>query len=117
MLKQTSPNELAALTLLDAQALVESGWLQGRFARNAGGAVVDPRDDCAASFCMIGAVCKVTGRDYGDEWGDWPELVPLIAVTGSLIADGLSGWNDAKGRTQAEVVAAFGKAAELVNAQ
>lgn len=72
---------------------------------------VDPKPwgNTATCFCLLGAIGHVMQIDPDDVEGV-PEIIgPLLAVTGDRIAS----WNDAKERTQAEVIAALRKAADL----
>lgn len=99
MLKRTSPNELTALTLLDAQALIERGWCQCALA-NGGG------------VCALGAINQATTgdpykNDFVNNSGAHRALKRVIG------GDSIVKWNNAPERTQAEVIEAFGKAAEL----
>lgn len=107
MLKQTSPNELDALKLLEAQALIERGWCQ-RALHDGNG------------FCALGAINQAITGDYtatgiDEEWGRRGAYLSLAeAVTGNAHdIGGVVNWNNAPERTQAEVVEAFGRAAEI----
>jgi hypothetical protein len=110
--KAASPNELAALKILDAAVLIERGWLQRLYAQDALGRCVNPDEDTAVSFCIIGALSRVNDRPYRD-YHEFPGIGAVAAATGNAIPEGISGWNDAPERTQAEVVAALHRAAEL----
>jgi hypothetical protein len=100
VLKQTSPNELTALTLLDAQEIIERGWCQHALEADGG-------------VCAIGAINKaLTGNAH--IMGEHGPYGALIDAIGSVsIAD----WNNAPKRTKDEVIEAFGRAAELARAQ
>jgi hypothetical protein len=92
--------------LRKAKALIERGWTQGAFARRANGRVIGYESDDASCFCIAGALMRVTPLI-----SDFERLChPLTRATGSPRLDH---WNDAPGRTQAEVLAAFDKAIEL----
>lgn len=41
-------------------------WTTGEYARNHRGIVVSPYDETAASFCLVGAVEKVTGAKLNE---------------------------------------------------
>lgn len=83
--------------LVKARALVERGWVQGRFSRMKRG------KEC---FCAVGAICRAAGEAQACH-----RLGALKAVEDEIPQELLlSQWNDAPGRTQAEVLAAFDKA-------
>jgi hypothetical protein len=90
----------------EARALIERGWCQGWFAKDArGNNCMEYRPE-AVCWCMGGALFKVGAPDAVDLLrrvigGDW---------------DGIADFNDAPGRTQAEVIDAFKRAAELARA-
>lgn len=93
--------------LREARALVERGWTQEAYARNASG---DDLEDVDGEFddtepvcwCMAGAMMKAGLEDEADKF-------VLDAIGERYIPE----WNDAPERTQAEVLAAFDKAIEL----
>jgi hypothetical protein len=78
-----------ATKLREARKLIKRGWTQGEWHRN-------------GCVCSLSALHKTRAPQVADE--------TLRRVIGhrSIIA-----WNDAPGRTQAEVLAAFDKAIEL----
>jgi hypothetical protein len=83
---------------LDAAAdLLGDGWIRGTFHRETKG---------QDFFCLMGAVsaCAPAGRDLN---------TALSFVMKAIGTDSLLLWNDDFQRTQAEVVAAVRKAAEL----
>jgi hypothetical protein len=81
-------------------------WTQGQFARNADGVGCSEYRDEAVCFCAVGALHRAAWRvNSAPEWY-YDALRALIAVVGHSIGS----WNDAEGRTQAEVLAAFDKA-------
>lgn len=83
--------------LAKARALVERGWVQGRFSRMKRG------KEC---FCAVGAICRAAGEAQACH-----RLGALKAVEAEIPQEFLlSQWNDAPGRTQAEVLAAFDRA-------
>lgn len=95
-------------TLIAARALIEKGWTQDAYARDADGAACSVNDDRATCFCMNGAVMRVAGI--------YRENDALMVFTALGSAAGVTRyshhWNDAPGRTQAEVLALFDKAIE-----
>ena len=97
----------------EARALIEKGWLQHIFHSDEDGS------DC---YCTTGAVAQVTaGTYYADAiHGCYPFDASIGLLSKAAGTDpswiALSDWNDAKERTQAEVIEAFRKAAELARA-
>lgn len=77
-----------------------NGWTQRVMARNDSGAAVAASDSEASCFCAWGAI-----RAAGGDW-EWPALKALDGVAGERVET----FNDAPGRTQAEVVAKFDEA-------
>jgi hypothetical protein len=80
--------------LREARALIERGWCQGSSSRN--------NEDGTTSYCLLGALSTVnkryhvyyTAKDHVEEILEVP--IPV--------------WNDAPGRTQAEVLDLFDRA-------
>lgn len=101
----------AGLTVADVLARAadliepEGAWTQGEFARDEWGmGLEDPLAPAACSWCAWGAIIHVVGEDEG---GDVPAYGELSRTVGAPIP----AFNDAEGRTQAEVVAALRAAA------
>lgn len=95
-----------------AQLIEKPGaWTQGALAK---GAVepVDPDSDFARCFCLEGAVRCAAGLPPSSPWEPYAGFVKRAARTTSAWQ-----WNDAAGRTQAEVVTALRKASELAKAE
>lgn len=83
-----------------AAQYVERGWTQGAYARSASShrvAILSPR---AVRFCMVGAIARAA-TDLAV--AEWPVCLAVMAELPP--GAGLSVWNDAPDRTQAEVVA------------
>ncbi len=79
-----------------ARALVARGWTRG----------VYHRQHCdEPCYCLVGAIVHVT-KQSGPRYEAYATLAKLADTT----MDGLVGWNDAPGRTQAEVVDLFDRA-------
>lgn len=86
-----------------ARARIAKGWTQRASARTKGGVPVWGGDDRAICWCAVGAL-------QGS-----PEAIPLVRKAIGIPDEcRISTWNDAPERTQAEVLAAFDKAIELV---
>lgn len=96
-------SKLEADRLREARALIERGWCRKTHARNAGRRACSPKSDKATMWCMEGACMAVElpGRIYE----------PLLQTATN--AQFFSEWNDAPGRTQAEVLQAFDRAIAL----
>lgn len=88
------PVDLTLVKILQkGKERLEKGWCQGRV-------------KIGNSYCLMGATWE--GVDIG--MGYWKIDTYLSQATGSA---GVTMWNDTKGRTQKEVVAAMDKAIEL----
>ena len=101
--------------LRNARELISSGWCQGADARDREGAAVDPWDEHAVQWSILGAIVQVLELE-AEEYGEVPleELASaLYAIADSIEADSLADWNDAAQRTQAEVIETI-RAAEAV---
>ena len=99
--------------LQDARNLVAESWCRGADARDVNGFDVDPWDDAAASWSLLGAVVAVLEREASlvgelplDELG-----AALYALADLIETDSLVDWNDGRGQTQANVVAVLDHAA------
>lgn len=99
--------------LQDARELVAESWCHGVDARDVNGFKVDPWDDDAASWSLLGAVVAVLEREASlagelplDELG-----AALYALADLIETESLVDWNDDPGQTQAKVVAVLDHAA------
>jgi len=115
----------ACVTLDAARAVVERGWVQGRWFPP--GSAPDGRDGAVSGACLIGAVVTAAGAstpaaaivEAGPAidvlWDAWQETRGMVgpgvagraaapAVRAARIRD-LTRWNDQPGRTRDEVVA------------
>lgn len=94
----------------------EGAWTQGRLATSEPTDLyeLDPRSPYAHCFCAVGALCHVTNAR---NWSELPTAIDQIAVEIAARAGftSLSDWNDALGRTQAEVVRALRDAAKAAS--
>jgi hypothetical protein len=96
-----------------ARELVAESWCSGADARDADGFEVEPWDDAAASWSLLGAMIAVLERDASQA-----EELPLAALGSALFAlaelirtDSLADWNDDPRQTQGSVVALLDQAA------
>ncbi len=87
--------------LVDARGLVQAGWTQGAYARNAAGKCTIPSDSDAVSFCALGALAKLVSRE------SWLFTPARKALESALGTTAVSEWNDEPGRTREEVLAVF----------
>ena len=99
--------------LQDARMLVAESWCHGADARDVNGFEVDPWDDDAASWSLLGSVVAVLEREASlagelplDELG-----AALYALADLIETDSLVDWNDDQAQTQANVVAVLEQAA------
>jgi hypothetical protein len=86
--------------------LVRRGWCQGADARTARGTPVDPWDDDAEAWSLLGALVAVLERRAA-EFGEVPldELAATLYALADLIeTDSLAAWNDDPSRSQRDVV-------------
>lgn len=90
--------------LVGALERVKRGWTQDEYARDESGAHVDQYAKDATCWCIAGAISAAKG-----EGGYWPSDTIRYFMDINGISD-VADWNDAPGRTQAEVIAAFTRA-------
>ena len=87
--------------LIDARALIEKGWCQRAFAKNKYGIKVTPHDPSAVCFCMVGAIKRF--------WSS-QEYKACLCLADFTRPHSLLSWQDAPGRTKAEVLEVYDKA-------
>ena len=93
-----------AEVLADARALVAEGWCQGELE------VIDPDPAVPNRYCPIGAILAAAPGDGAAE-PSWPGAAARAALRDANGIEGsLAEWNDAPGRTQAQVLEAFDRA-------
>jgi hypothetical protein len=97
--------------LAEARKLIERGWTQGQYARGKSGKAVDEHGRHAVCFCALGALRRATGN----YWDNGPETRLLRSAIGSK--KDVIDWNDAKRRTQAQVIEAFKRAEQIAREQ
>ena len=90
-----------------ARALVERGWTKGEPARNAAGEGCHPSSQHAVEWSAFGAI-YATVPTYADYLAACARLQDLIGASPEDL--NLSLWNDAPGRTQADVLDLFDRA-------
>ncbi len=99
-----------AETLDKARALIEKGWTQGASARGKSKRQVELNSPSAVCFCASGAINRAAPR-FGGVYAAASEALKRAIGQRFIVA-----WNDAEGRTQAEVIQAFKEAAALARA-
>jgi hypothetical protein len=98
--------------LLAAADLLERGtWTQGCYARDAAGVAVYYNEDSARSFCLLGAM-RLVAEGHPHYRSARVVLEDHLGVKADGSGPCLGDWNDAPGRTKAEVVAKLREAAE-----
>lgn len=98
----------------------EGAWTQGDFARDETGFQYSDsgltfHEFPATCFCLFGALAEVAEVSDPELYRDADRY--LLTVVGVPFVNDVADWNDAKGRTQAEVVAKLREAAALAREQ
>ena len=96
-----------------ARALVVSGWTQGADARRLDGTPTEPWSPEASAWSLLGALVGAL-EAAEEEAGAFPLTdlaAALDALAGHVDDDSLARWNDAPGRTLAQVESALAAAA------
>lgn len=98
-----------ALKILDEakRLIIEKGWTQGYYARNAAGERAAFMCDEATSFCVLGAAYRAAGEGPADYIRD---ALVAVAPAGEPAV-----YNDAEGRTKEEILTLLDKAKEWIN--
>ncbi len=89
-----------AEVLRKARALVEEGWTQGAMSRDARGYKSLTSTAAPVCFCAIGAIQEA----------DPKSCLAAATALGRIVGGSIIDFNDAPGRTQQEVIAAFDRA-------
>lgn len=99
---------------LAAKQLRDKGWTQGARARGKHHGVCSPDNPLAASFCALGAIDSIAGVRNSVRDLAFGRLIQAIdaADPGGFFAGSIATWNDAIGRTTAQVIAMFLTAAK-----
>lgn len=84
--------------------LIRQGWTQGSYAKTGDNMKCDSFSPEAAKWCIIGAISACPRYGYG--YGSIDKLAAILPDTVESVAS----WNDAPGRTQAEVIELLEKA-------
>lgn len=102
------------------RAIIEAGWTQGAYARNADGQGRGPSADDACQFCILGAWrrinCMATDSQACREASHAVINDLEDAVVARYCEPRLGVWNDAPERTQADVLAVIDSVAAKYDA-
>jgi beta-glucanase (GH16 family) len=99
--------------LQDARRRVAESWCRGADARDAHGFEVDPWDDDAVSWSLLGAMVAVL-EEEAQLWGEIPLddlAAAMYALSGLIATESLAEWNDDPQQTQKAVLAVLDRAA------
>jgi hypothetical protein len=102
--------------LAATRELIVSAWTQHAEARDAAGVPVAPWDPEARSWSLLGALVATYERGVwvDDESTAIAELAAGCHLLAAVVdSDSLTDWNDARGRTQSEVIRAIDEASAL----
>ena len=91
--------------LVRTRGLIERGWTQGTFARDAKEVDVDPTHFSACKWCAVGAVWKVVGFNARETYIDTCAILDEITEFNTV-----SEFNDHADTTQADMLAVFDEA-------
>jgi hypothetical protein len=94
-----------------AELLRTKGWTQGYYAKDADAYWRDADSKDAACFCTMGAIMRVAGSDV-----DPRATVAFGLVRRVIGSESIGVWNDAPGRTLAEVLTTLERAVDLAGA-
>jgi hypothetical protein len=123
--------------LTQARAVIERGWCQGSFARDAQGQPIKATDPLAETFCIRGAtrviapndddvrarahrhledvIIALTDGDCDSIKGENQKLRVAFNLGQLKLTDILASYNDDTSRTQAEILAVFDAAIKLAD--
>lgn len=95
--------------LIQGRTKIERGWCQGFTAIDVNGRFTGAEGQDAVAFCAIGAT-----QNHQHPGEEWAARHLLRLALGPCCDDlGIAGYNDAPGRTKAEVLALFDAAIKL----
>jgi anti-sigma regulatory factor (Ser/Thr protein kinase) len=108
---------LAAAVLARATRRIREGWCQHTEARDMAGTPVEPWSEQAAAWSLLGALVSALDGPVATPDVPLPALADAMSALATLVDDdSLSGWNDAPGRTQQDVIAVLERARMLIRA-
>ena len=101
---------MSAAVLSAAADLIEGGgWCVREWAVDQAGRKCPPESDSAVAWCPLGAIRRIAGRVESDEPAR--SLFASLGLAGPDPLLAIAKWNDAEGRTEAQVVSALREAA------
>jgi hypothetical protein len=110
----THPQTDARTDLLsNARRLIDRGWTQHADARADDDRPVQPWDARAASWSLLGALVAAVeeaATTYGERVAFSELARTCILLADTLDSDSLKQWNDSRGRTRTDVLAALDQA-------
>jgi hypothetical protein len=111
------PATSAALRAISNAFASPGAWCQGAAAKNADGQRVSPGAPSAVCHCLMGLISQIQPPAVGVAVED--ELIITIGPAAPEVLDGreVAAWNDADGRTHAEVLEAIDKTIARVEAE
>ncbi len=101
--------------LTQARAVIERGWCQGCFARDAQGQPIESTDPLAETFCIRGATRVIAPNDDDVRARAHRHLEDVIIALTDGDCDSIASYNDDTSRTQAEILAVFDAAIKLAD--
>jgi hypothetical protein len=99
--------------LRETRRRVARSWCRDADARNGDGLEVDPWDDDAASWSLLGAIVAVL-EEEACLWGEMPLddlAAAMYALSGLIETESLADWNDDPRQTQEAVLEILDRAA------
>ena len=101
--------------LVQGRALVQQGWAQQRMHRMVEvKGTLGARREFRDEYCAVGGLAAIC-HDKGD--GVRPAFMRLVAAAGKQGYKSVVSFNDAQGRTQADVVALYDDAIQTMDAE
>lgn len=96
-----TPSTLALARRVRALLEAPERWTQGYFARDAAGQECVSKDPAAQCWCIVGAMVRLGSDDPRPD----VEFINVLKAHLGPAGRSLSMWNDAPGRTHADVLA------------
>lgn len=117
----SKPSEVEGILedLQEVRSLISAGWCQNKHARDSSGADVGILSIDASSYCLLGAVQRVTLLKYSGEeiTKRYIDLASRLQSAIRVIDEShttVASWNDARERKKEEVLSAIDKAIDGV---
>lgn len=97
----------------EAIRLIDNGWTQGAFARNANDEIVFVTNPYACKFCAQGALERAVFNITGKHYYQLDEFLHIKNFLDIKCKGGLVGFNDTENRSKEEVIAIFESVKEI----